>query len=191
MVRLGPADYRVMPWKNGGGTTRELWREEASDPALPFLWRVSMAHVGSDGPFSAFPGYDRHIMTVAGAGMTLFGGPDGPIEVFPPLVTRRFSGDWPITARLRAGATTDFNLIAYRASATSTMDTNVPEGPLDWTVPVGECWFLHLLEGGLEGGGTDLRAGESLLLRAGECVHLPAPAGNTRLIRCRIGKALP
>lgn len=186
MERLGPAAYRVMPWKNGGGTTRELWREPA-DPALPFLWRVSMADVASDGPFSAFAGYDRHIMTVKGGGMTLTGGPDGPIEVFPPMVVRRFSGDWPIAARLRAGATTDFNLIAQRAQTTSAMECFAPADEVRWTVPAGETWFLHLLEGLLEGSPVAFRAGESLLLRAGETVAWPAPAVVSHLVRCRLG----
>ncbi|MBM3521117.1 MAG: HutD family protein [Alphaproteobacteria bacterium] len=189
MIRLRPSDYRDMPWKNGGGMTRELWREDAADPARPFLWRVSMADVASDGPFSAFAGFDRHIMTVKGEGMTLHGSPMGPIEVYPAFVPRRFSGDWPITARLRQGAITDFNLIVDRALTTSAMDCLAPDGPSRWAVPKGEVWFLHLASGRLGGGATAFNAGESLLLREGEVIDLPAPSGAAQLIRCRIGLA--
>ena len=57
-----------MPWKNGGGVTTEIW---ASPPSGIFDWRVSIATVNADGPFSTFAGYERHIMTLSGEGMVL------------------------------------------------------------------------------------------------------------------------
>ncbi|OJT17017.1 hypothetical protein BO221_47220 [Archangium sp. Cb G35] len=57
-----------MPWKNGGGVTRELWKlPHPFDPAR-FLARVSIATVGASGPFSVFPGVDRTLMILEGAG---------------------------------------------------------------------------------------------------------------------------
>jgi uncharacterized protein len=119
---LSPSDYRIMPWKNGLGSTTELWR--ADDPEGRMAWRVSIAGVTEDGPFSPFPGYDRHILALEGEGlkeegtkeegMELDGGPDGPIRVAPAFTPRCFSGDWPITARLLGGPLTDFNLIIRR-----------------------------------------------------------------------------
>ena len=46
--------YRCMPWKNGAGVTREVaaWPPEAR--LDDFGWRVSMARVERDGPFSTF-----------------------------------------------------------------------------------------------------------------------------------------
>ena len=58
MKLLGPADYKLMLWKNGRGTTRELAVSPA-DSALDgklFAWRVSIADVESDCEFSPFPG---------------------------------------------------------------------------------------------------------------------------------------
>ena len=64
---LRRADYRRMPWKNGGGWTTQLAAFPESDATVPFDWRVSIAEIESDGAFSAFPGYDRHIaLLVAG-----------------------------------------------------------------------------------------------------------------------------
>ncbi|MFN9927385.1 MAG: HutD family protein, partial [Phenylobacterium sp.] len=56
---LRAADRLAVPWKNGGGITRELavWPPGASFD--DFVWRVSMAEVHQDGPFSSFPGVDR------------------------------------------------------------------------------------------------------------------------------------
>ena len=66
---LRSSDYQRMPWKNGGGTTTEIWK--AASPAGEMLWRLSIADVASDGPFSEFPGIDRWIMVIAGKGMEL------------------------------------------------------------------------------------------------------------------------
>jgi len=37
----------------------------------PFLWRVSVAHIDSSGPFSDFGGYTRSMVLLRGAGLTL------------------------------------------------------------------------------------------------------------------------
>jgi environmental stress-induced protein Ves len=58
----------AQPWRNGGGSTRELFAWPA---ALHWLFRISLAQVTQDGPFSCFPGVERWIALVEGAGMTL------------------------------------------------------------------------------------------------------------------------
>lgn len=65
-VRLSRAT--VQPWKNGGGTTRELL---AWPTAENWTLRVSVATVERDGPFSAFPGVTRWFTVVAGRGVRL------------------------------------------------------------------------------------------------------------------------
>ena len=57
------------PWKNGAGLTREIAFGGAS--AADFDWRLSVAEVVRDAPFSAFPGIDRCITLLRGAGMHL------------------------------------------------------------------------------------------------------------------------
>ena len=44
-----------MPWKNGGGTTREVLKSPASATIDTFNWRISLAAVATSGPFSLFP----------------------------------------------------------------------------------------------------------------------------------------
>jgi environmental stress-induced protein Ves len=61
-----------MPWANGGGSTRQV----AIDPpgatlAGAFRWRVSIAQIASDGPFSRLPGIDRAMWLVRGNGVRL------------------------------------------------------------------------------------------------------------------------
>ncbi len=182
MRRFTPADYRVMPWKNGGGTTTELYMEPGADAG--FLWRVSIADVAADGPFSTFTSYDRHIMAIEGSGMILNGGPDGPIEVNPKFVPRGFSGDWPIVSRLISGPVRDFNLMSWRESVESSLicpEISIPYGLGE----AGAATFAYLLEGELDVGDQGLSAGESLLLLHGETI-LAKPLSSSRLAVCRI-----
>jgi len=181
MRKFTPADYRVMPWKNGGGSTTELYVESATDGA--FLWRVSIADIAADGPFSIFAGYDRHIMAIKGSGMVLEGGLHGPINVYPRFVPRRFSGDWTISSRLISGPVRDFNLIARRENTESGLacievTSGLLLGGTDATT------FAYLLEGELAASGDRLVADESLLLMPGETVQ--GSSSGARLAVARI-----
>jgi uncharacterized protein len=63
------SSFKATPWKNGGGMTQEALRVPADGD--PFLWRVSVAHIDSSGPFSDFGGYSRSMVLLRGAGLTL------------------------------------------------------------------------------------------------------------------------
>ena len=104
------ADVVPQPWRNGGGSTRELltW-PGGGDWAL----RVSLAVVAQDGPFSAWPGVRRWFAVVEGGGVEL-GLPEGPVCVAagsPPL---QFAGDAAPPCRLLDGPTQDLNLMVRR-----------------------------------------------------------------------------
>ena len=60
-----------VPWKNGGGSTRELACWPPGAGMDNFAWRVSVATIARPGPFSAFPGVDRQIMLLEGDGVQL------------------------------------------------------------------------------------------------------------------------
>ncbi|MDV6330318.1 HutD family protein [Asticcacaulis sp. 201] len=67
MIRHLTAAGRVaVPWKNGGGVTREIAVFPEGANMDEFLWRVSMADVTEAGPFSRFDGIDRHLTVLAG-----------------------------------------------------------------------------------------------------------------------------
>ncbi|HEX5340329.1 MAG TPA: HutD family protein [Gammaproteobacteria bacterium] len=109
-------DQRVMPWKNGGGVTRELavYPADAGLDGKPFLWRISIAEVAGDGPFSVFPGCDRDIMLIAGRGMELGVPGQAPMRVDKPYRPLRFSGDTATHCRLLDGPVRDFNVMSVR-----------------------------------------------------------------------------
>ena len=65
-VILRAAERRAVPWKNGGGLTREVAAHPPQSDLGNFDWRVSLAEVRRGGPFSSFPGIDRHMAVISG-----------------------------------------------------------------------------------------------------------------------------
>jgi len=110
---LTSGDYQRMPWKNGGGTTTELWK--AASPDGEMLWRLSIADVASDGPFSEFPGIDRWIMVIEGAGMELAIEGMGTKRLDRPNEPLHFPGDAKTSCRLLDGPIRDFNFMIRRS----------------------------------------------------------------------------
>lgn len=113
------ADRIATPWRNGGGSTWEVAVWPPSAPLVAFDWRISLAEVASDGPFSRFPETDRVLTVIAGSGVRLIFEPGNAVELdagSPPLA---FAGDVPCSATLMTGAIRDLNVMcrrgAYRA----------------------------------------------------------------------------
>lgn len=183
MILLRPGDYKVMPWKNGLGTTTEIYRADGADGEMD--WRVSIASVATDGPFSTFPGYDRHIMVIGGNGMVLHGGPGGPIEVTPTLQPCRFSGDWTITATLIDGPVTDFNLIARRAAVGARMEVVLLDRPADIGA-AGETCLVYALKGSFEAGGIHAAAGCSVVTTLDGPLHILPGGGAATIAVCAV-----
>jgi len=111
MRLLDPAGYRRMPWANGRGHTTEIARME-DDAGL--LWRLSMAQVTEDGPFSLFPGIDRSLTVIDGAGFALES-PRWRLAAAPFLPVG-FPGDVAVSARDVTGASVDFNVMWRRGA---------------------------------------------------------------------------
>lgn len=103
-----------MPWKNGGGSTTEVAIGPAGASLDAFDWRISMAQVATDGPFSNFPGIDRTLAVIEGGGMELTIGDRRPVVLGCETEPLGFAGDTPTTARLLAGEITDLNVMTRR-----------------------------------------------------------------------------
>jgi len=114
---LSPADYRRMPWKNGAGLTHEIAVHPEGAGTAAFAWRVSVAEVARDGPFSRFPGVDRTLVLLAGNGVRLEG-PGTPLDLHVPYEPVTFSGEAELECTLTDGAVRDFNLMVRRDAAT-------------------------------------------------------------------------
>lgn len=125
------------PWRNGAGLTRQIGVAHGADTATGFDWRMSVAEVDRDAPFSAFPGVDRCIVLLRGAGIRLRTTPTPTTEddanhhnsnhhndhnndhEFEHRLDTRFepfyfSGDVPLHATLLGGPSSDFNVMVRR-----------------------------------------------------------------------------
>lgn len=113
MFVIGPADYRTMPWKNGGGSTTEIAIHPKGAALGDFDWRVSMATVREPGPFSLFPGIDRTLAILDGEGIRLdIGGrSETLVRASAPL---SFRADVPVLGVPLDGPITDLNVMTRR-----------------------------------------------------------------------------
>lgn len=171
---LTASDYRVMPWKNGRGSTAEIAREPAD---AEFDWRVSMARVEEDGEFSIFPGCDRVILVLDGGGMVLRHREPGTEVLLGSLEPWTFSGDWSTSGALRSGPIHDFNVITRRGRAAAQVDVVRLEGAMRVDAPLS---LLFCAEGSFAAAGIEVAANETLI--ADEPVTV-ASAGSAIVIR--------
>ena len=102
-----------MPWKNGGGFTTEIAIGPEGAALDQFDWRVSMAEIMTDGPFSSFAGIDRTLSILEGNGIRLTVGGETTV------LTREsapfgFPGDAATSAILVDGPVIDLNVMTRR-----------------------------------------------------------------------------
>jgi environmental stress-induced protein Ves len=115
--RFALAELPATPWKNGGGSTREIACCPPGAGLHSFDWRVSIATIDRSGPFSVFAGVDRCIVLLAGDGVAL----DAPQagwqhRLDSPLQPFTFSGDDAVDCTLLGGTSTDFNVMTRRGT---------------------------------------------------------------------------
>lgn len=132
----------AMPWKNGGGSTREIVRWPEGSTLEDFEWRVSAATLAVSGPFSVLPGVDRQIMLLDGDGAHLRGADSGiDHALHERWKVFAFAGEAAIDATLVGGTSTDFNLMARRGQWQGQMRV-VQRAQRVGSTPAGVCMVL-------------------------------------------------
>lgn len=107
------ASLALQPWKNRGGATRTLLCAPEGAGLEHFDWRISIADVSSDGPFSTFPGVERTLALIDGEGMILnIDGAEERLDASARIVS--FPGELIVSARLVGGPARDFNVMTRR-----------------------------------------------------------------------------
>lgn len=143
METFSQSNFKRMPWKNGGGVTTELFCiKDLANSTL--LFRLSIASVESDGPFSHFPGLDRILLLLEGKGFHLKGTDIDSITTLntPPLY---FKGEESITCSLIDGPCVDFNVMTSRSYAHSKVEIrNISENEL--TTLKADCDFKFIYD---------------------------------------------
>jgi environmental stress-induced protein Ves len=106
-----------MPWANGRGTSYEIASDRGK--AGEWAWRLAMAPVNEDGPFSRIECVNRSLAVVEGAGMLL--SVDRKKLPCLPMQVVRFRGDAITDATLTDGPIMDINLMVRRKEAEGEM----------------------------------------------------------------------
>ena len=184
-VRYIPLSRQTeMPWKNGGGTTREICKHQ---DASGVVWRASIATIHASGPFSLFEGCDRIITLIDGPPVMLdfADGEQRTLEMFTP---EHFSCDRSVSATI-AATSHDLNLI-WRRDAVSVVPQAINiQGPTEVSLPPA-YWHLIVACGGsvaIEGGDT-LQTGEALLVdRTSEAGPLNATLSSNQGVALAFG----
>lgn len=112
------ADLTPQRWRNGGGSTVEIARSSTTaDPgsagdsaSVPgWDWRISVADVAQEGPFSSFVDCERILTVIDGEFMLLtVDGVEQGLQKYRPF---RFNGGAEASATLPEGPIRDLNLI--------------------------------------------------------------------------------
>ncbi len=179
---LAARDRVVMPWKNGGGVTREIAVFPPGAGLDIFDWRVSMATVSAGGPFSLFPGVDRVLAVLEGELTLRFeGGPTLRLSAASPPAA--FPGDVPARAETPPGPVTDLNVMTRRGRVYAAVTRLDFEGGS----VVGAAWRTLILavHGGLRvghGGAVHaLKRFDAVLVEqaAGEPIRLEAAGSGS------------
>ena len=115
MATLIPhASLLAAPWKNGGGSTAQIAIFPPGASLETFDWRISLATITADGPFSSFPGMDRSLVLVEGdrVRLTLDGMRKVVLDAASPMLW--FPGEAQVHAAVD-GPTLDFNVMTRRS----------------------------------------------------------------------------
>ncbi|GAB2522772.1 HutD/Ves family protein [Lysobacter humi (ex Lee et al. 2017)] len=182
-------EYRRTRWRNGAGWTREIHAEPmAGGGGDDWSYRLSIAEITADAPFSAFPGIDRELVLLSGEGMRLRFD-DAVVELSPPHGRHRFAGEAAVSGELVGGPTQDFNLMWRRGTWTADLWHRPLVGAMVIFAEPGSRWIVHLLAGQArfaDGSGLpDLAMGDTALLEAGgtRLRHVLDGGGEALLIR--------
>ncbi|WP_322994499.1 HutD family protein [Castellaniella sp.] len=169
IIRLIPAaDLLPVPWKNGGGVTRQIAIFPVDASPDDFIWRVSVADLAADGPFSHWDDMDRILMLIRGGPVCLTRTDSGQETRLDTGTRLYFAGETPYMAVLTDGPAQDFNLMLRRKQAHGCVDMRSSRQKL--TLRPGET-ILHCVQGQFQ---TSLppHLGGQRLLNAGDTLHI-------------------
>jgi uncharacterized protein len=156
-------ELRQVPWKNGGGITREIAVSWAGDS---LIWRLSMADVAVDGPFSKFDGLQRILTVIEGNGMELTN-PNGRLQA-DYGVPVHFDGALDIQSRLKDGPLRDLNLIYDPALCEGDVAVIAGNSTRLLRAATEQIYAIHCVAGKISVNETELlQIGDTALIESG------------------------
>lgn len=167
----------AVPWKNGGGVTRNLAIEPETASFDNFIWRVSIADMAQSGEFSLFPGVDRIIVLLSGNGMILES--DARFVLNTKFEPHTFRGEEAIRATLIDGPARDFNVMVRRGLAEAAVKVWRSESRL--ARHIDDALFV-CAHGAFQVGDAELAAGYAMRGRRPAAGTLIFPKGSDSVL---------
>lgn len=165
---ISASSYTRRLWKNGGGLTHEIAADVFEGTEL---WRVSLATIERDGPFSDFRGYDRTIVALdPGVELDV----DGRRVVLERNVPFVFAGEARVVAYVRSGPTRDLNVVTLRDEFLHDME--IVTSPQRFVLDEDEIAFVYAIEGTAAANGLACTAGDTLVFDGEEAVDVTTAA---------------
>lgn len=175
---LRAAERVAVPWKNGGGLTREVAVFPPGSTLEDFAWRVSLAEIRSGGPFSSFPGVDRQMAVLAGR-LTLAIEGGESLDLSPDSPPLGFAGEARVVAQPVGRLVIDLNVMTRRGRFSACLRRCVArtEQPLTFTADATLLIALSELTLRWQATGAMLSVFDALLCTgAAQCDVVPSVA---------------
>jgi len=176
---LRARDRTPVPWKNGGGLTREVAVHPDGSGFDDFDWRLSIAEVHAGGPFSSFPGIERQMAVLSGRLVLSLNGGE-PLTLSPQSRPLRFAGEMPVLAQAPQEPVTDLNLMTRRARCTGQLRRHTARTADSLVASAG--WTVLIALGPLtlaaHAGRWQLGALDAALIGQAKACELSAAAGE-------------
>lgn len=178
------ADLPRQRWQNDGGWTREIARSGGG----AWDWRISVADVEGDGPFSLFPGIERELLILSGDGVALDFADGRQHRLTPGQPRLRFAGEAAIHSRLLGGAVRDFNLMWRRADTAAQLEEIQWQDARSLPVAADQTLLLFVRQGEVRLPEYGIRAAayDSLLWTAGAAHSVSVEADQANILSARI-----
>lgn len=178
VVLFGKAHQRRQRWTNDGGWTTVLAEhlDESSNAAMP-LWRLSIAEIDADGPFSILPGIARELVLLDGNGLELRDADAAGMRIDLRLASLRFYGDAALHCRLIGGPVRVFNVMTRQRRVSAKVMARPLQGTMVLFGDAGDSWLIHPVAGDVSLGldvGTHLAG-------AGEVLQVDRVPARTRM----------
>lgn len=141
ICRLDADALQEQPWANGMGSTLLIDSGPASGE---WQWRLSIARIERDGPFSPLPGTRRQFVALDAPIRLVF--EHGNQQDLLRLQPLAFDGGEPPRAELLDGTTRAFNLM-LRGEAQGQLLARPLNGTMLLPIRKGARWYVHLLAG--------------------------------------------
>jgi uncharacterized protein len=160
---LRAAQRQAIPWKNGGGITREVAISPTLGTPGEFDWRVSIAEIAVAGPFSVFAGIDRRMSVLKGR-LSLKIDDAPAVTLSPDSAAVAFPGEAPVFATPLGATVTDLNVMTRRGRCAADLTRHAAGGVLEPRSGTTLLIARSALKLRAAGGGAELALLDALVL---------------------------